>query len=474
MAPESLDVTSLIHKLVDVARVLTAAKYGALRIVDNDGEESDFIFTGFAKNQSMAERQQVFLARDLPGADQKHPTVISVPIRRHERQFGTIYLAGKIDGGTFDARDSELLELLAAIAEAAVERASLGAEHLRRKRMVEGITALTRAVVEDADEEAIQDITCEQAREIHDADMVITALARSSQGEFRIVRCEREQGLFVEGELMPHLTPKVAPGGRSYFSPIVADGRGIGSITIINEPGSRELDHFDREILQTFADRAALTIEFTRVRKELSRIAVYEERERIARDLHDTVIQELFAAGIGVEATIPMVGSEAAEKLHETVDALDAAIADLRGLIFRLETDPRDGVGLRGVINSVASEQSNVLGFTPTVSLSGPIDSAFSDVIRIDIAAVTREALSNVARHANATEATIHLDVTGSEIVLRIEDDGTGSGEYVRAEGHGIENFLDRARSHGGSASVGPASGQGTVVEWRVPWKLTS
>lgn len=472
MVPENLDVTSLIHKLVDVARVLTAAQYGALRLTDDDGEESDFIFTGFGKDQPMAERQRFFFGDDTDQTDEKYRGVISVPIRRHARQFGTIYLAGKADNASFDTHDSELLELLAAIAEAAVERASLGAEHLRRKRMVEGITALTRAVVEDADEEAIQDITCEQAREIHDADLVITALARSSHGEFRIVRCEREQGLFVEGEAIAHMTPRVATGGYSYFSPIVADGRGIGSITIINQPGSRELDHFDREILQTFADRAALTIEFTRVRRELSRIAVYEERERIARDLHDTVIQELFAAGIGVEATIPLVGPDAAEKLHETVDALDTAIVDLRSLIFRLETDPRDGVGLRGVVNSIASEQSNVLGFAPRVTLSGPIDSVFSDVIRADIAAVTREALSNIARHANATEATVFLEVTGSEIVLRVEDNGSGSDDYVRADGHGTENFQDRARSHGGSASVGPANDQGTVVEWRVPWRL--
>ncbi|RIK09051.1 MAG: hypothetical protein DCC49_07495 [Acidobacteria bacterium] len=473
MAPETLDVTSLIHKLVDVARVLTGARYGALRLIDEGGEESDFIFTGFGEDQLAAERQQFFFSSEEPQSENKKPGVISVPIRRSERLFGTIYLASKADGGTFDTRDSELLELLAAIAEAAVERASLGAEHLRRKRMVEGITALTRAVIEDPDEEAIQDITCEQAREIHDADMAIAALARSVQGEFRVVRCERELGLFVESESMAHVTPRVESGGHSYFSPIVADGRGIGSITIINQPGSRELDHFDREILQTFADRAALTIEFTRLRKELSRIAVYEERERIARDLHDTVIQELFAAGIGVEAIIPTVGSEAAKKLHETVDALDTAIADLRGLIFRLETDPRDGVGLRGVVNSVATEQANVLGFTPKVSLSGPIDSVRSDVIRADIAAVTREALSNVARHANATEAAVYLDVTGSEIILRVEDNGSGSDEYVRADGHGTENFHDRARSHGGSATIGSADGCGTVVEWRIPWKLT-
>lgn len=472
MAPENLDVTSLIRNLVDVARVLTAAQYGALRLTSDDGEESDFIFTGFSEDQPTAERQRLFFGGDNLQAEGEHPGVISVPIRRHERQFGTIYLACKADGGTFDARDSELLELLAAIAEAAVERASLGAEHLRRKRMVEGITALTRAVVEDADEEAIQDITCEQAREIHDADLVITTLAKASHGQFRIVRCEREQGLFVESEATAHMTPAVPPGGHSYFAPIVADGRGIGSITIINHPGSRAFDYFDLEILQTFADRAALTIEFTRVRKELSLIAVYEERERIARDLHDTVIQELFAAGIGLEATIPIVGAEAAAKLHETVEALDAAIVDLRSLIFRLETNPRDGVGLRGFVNSIAAEQSSALGFSPKVNFSGPIDSVIAGAIQADIAAVTREALSNVARHANATEVTVLLEVTGSEIVLRIEDNGTGSEDYARADGHGTENFQDRARAHGGNASVRPAAGQGTVVEWRVPWKL--
>lgn len=463
MEPESLDVESLIRKLLEVARVLTSAKYGALRIIDEDGGESEYVFTGFDDSQSEPERQSYF----GDSVESESPDVISVPIRRGERLFGRIHLASKLDGAFADD-DAKLLELLAAIAGAAVERASLGAEHQRRKRMVEGITALTRAVVEGSSEDAIQDITCEQARAIHDADLAIVSLAKS-HGEFRVVRCERESGLFVEGESMPHVTPTLAAGAHTCFSPIVADGRGIGTITIINQPDGRELDKFDREILQTFADRVALTIEFTRVRRELSRIAVFEERERIARDLHDTVIQELFAAGIGLEATIPTVNDKTAVRLHDTVLALDAAIRDLRGLIFKLETEPRDGVGLRGVVASVATEQASALGFAPKVNWSGPIDTVVEESIRDDVAAVAREGLANVARHAGATEASVLLEVTGVEIILRIADNGSGATEFSRAEGHGIDNLSERARFHGGTVKVSAAEPHGTILEWRIP-----
>lgn len=466
LAPENFDVASLMSSLVEVARVLTSANHGALQLIDKDGRVSEYTFTGF-DDTSDAAKLPHFVDED---SGEVKPGVISVPITRAERLYGRIFLAEKSGASAFTPEDSKLLQSLAAIAGAAVERASLGAEHLRRKRMVDGITSLTRAVIEGATEDAIEDITCEQARQIHDADIAVMALAKSPRGEFRVVRCERDSGLVVEGEAMLHISPAVIPGGQRIFVPIVADGKGIGTILIANNPGAKEFDEFDKEILQTFADRAALTIQFTRARRELARIAVYEERERIARDLHDTVIQELFAAGIGIEAIIPMTQGEVAERLHETVGALDHTIHDLRSMIFKLESEPHDDSNIRAIIESVANEQLNALGFLPRVEVIGPVNSVLTHQIREDLTAVIREALANVARHACASEVRVTLEIIDKEIVLTIEDNGSGSENYFRQDGHGISNIIGRARAHGGEATIQPGASNGTIVEWRIPW----
>lgn len=232
--------------------------------------------------------------------------------------------------------------------------------------------------------------------------------------------------------------------------------------------------------LQGFAGQAVLALELAEARHDAERVMVFEDRDRIARDLHDSVIQRLFAAGMQLE-TIARTASEPAiaDRIHTVVDDLDITIRDIRSTIYSLQTVQReDPVGIRARIVSLASQLGSILGFTPQVRIDGPIDALVPESITDDVIAVLRESLSNVAKHAHASKVALAIDVTNQELTLVVSDDGvglvlppTGDGEPARRSG--LANLEFRARSHGGTFAINTspdvADGWSTEVRWSVP-----
>lgn len=226
----------------------------------------------------------------------------------------------------------------------------------------------------------------------------------------------------------------------------------------------------DEELVVALASAAAIAIENARLHDRMQRIAVLEDRERIARDLHDTVIQRLFATGLSLQGTARLTERpEVAERINSAVDDLDVTVRHIRTAIFGLESSSPRGEGLRSRVLSVVAEATGPLGFEPRVLFDGPVDATVPDLVVPELVATLREALSNVARHARASRVEVELSSGADDVVLVVRDDGVGLPAERSTGGHGLANMAVRAERCGGSSSARSQPGGGTVVEWRVP-----
>jgi signal transduction histidine kinase len=219
-------------------------------------------------------------------------------------------------------------------------------------------------------------------------------------------------------------------------------------------------------VLQSLAEQVGLALELATARADQDRLLIAEDRERIARDLHDVVIQRLFASGMTLQATLPLLGDDrAAERVSGVVDDLDRIISEIRTAIFALH-QPGDAA-LRADLLRVAEEAAAQLGFTPRVRFEGPVESTIPLEIAAHLIAVAREALSNVARHARARHVDVLLSAVGGEALLSVADDGVGMSGATRRSG--LANLRGRAEALGGELAIDSPEGGGTRVEWRVP-----
>jgi len=221
-------------------------------------------------------------------------------------------------------------------------------------------------------------------------------------------------------------------------------------------------------MLSTFATQAAIALELAEHRKQAEQVAVFEDRDRIARDLHDLVIQRLYATGMSLQGALSTIASgDAADRVSRAVDSLDETIKEIRSSIFALQSRHEPSLpGLRARILAVADEMSEVLGFPPTLQLDGRLDDDVPDDIAEHALSALREALSNVARHSGASRADVFVRAA-DDLTLTVRDNGAGIKESSRHSGLG--NLEERARKLGGSMIVGNSPGGGAELEWRVP-----
>jgi len=265
--------------------------------------------------------------------------------------------------------------------------------------------------------------------------------------------------------------PAGHPAMTSFLGvPIRIRGQVFGNIYLTNKSGGGDFSADDEALVVALAGAAGVAIENARLHQQVRELAVFQDRERIARDLHDTVIQRLFATGLSLQGLSRRVGDvELADRIQQAVDELDATIRDIRGVIFALEAHERGDQSLRVRVLALAAAAANTLGFEPKVHFDGPVDSVIGADLGEQILAVLRELLSNVTKHARATSADIRLRV-GVEITLSVADNGVGPGEK-RNPGNGLNNLRQRAHSLGGDFSFTPGDHRGTVTTWTVPRK---
>jgi signal transduction histidine kinase len=252
--------------------------------------------------------------------------------------------------------------------------------------------------------------------------------------------------------------------------PLLAGGRPLGILGLANPPGGEPFTADDRQVIELFAAQAAVAIEYGRARDELRRLDVMEERERIGRELHDGVIQALFAVGMNLQATALSAGRpDLQERIDASVEEIDGAIRDLRNYIFGLRPGILADRQLEQAIQQLAAEVARESGVTIVADIDAHTAAALASVAG-DVIQLVRESLSNVARHARASTCRVSLRTEGGRAVLAIDDDGAGfDPAAIRSDGMGLRNLRARAQSMGGELEVASRAGEGTTVTIRLP-----
>ncbi len=520
-----LSLPDVLRRIVQSALDLVGAEYGALGVIGHDRRLVEFIHVGISDEL----RQRI---GDLPtgkgilglliddarplrlhelsehaqssGFPANHPpmgTFLGVPVRVRGEVFGNLYLTEKIGGGDFTDEDEAVVIALAAAAGIAIENARLFEETRRRERWLQASTALTSRLLQGAGMDEALRLVAEQARSVAGADLCALALTDEEIGVpvFRVadgfgaaalteLRGENpvlRREVFASGnaQVMDDASaaiqdlgdladlPEMKLIGPLALVPLAAGPTTLGVLVVANRQGGHVFTEADVRMVTTFAGHAALALEFARAQEDRQRLAVFEDRDRIARDLHDLVIQRLFAVGLGLQGLSRMiVKPEVGKRVAGFVDDLDETIREIRRSIFSLQESPDDSGRFRDQVAQVAAEAAASLGFEPKVTLDGPVDTAVPDAIRPDIMATLREALSNVARHANANavDVVLKVDLEHDRLLLTVSDNGSGIPASPK-RGRGLTNLADRAGHWGGTLAANTEAGGGTTLRWEIP-----
>jgi signal transduction histidine kinase len=265
---------------------------------------------------------------------------------------------------------------------------------------------------------------------------------------------------------------QISPGdlkglGSAAIVPLKAGEDILGVLLLCRRRDEPLFGPSDLELLRNFAAHAALALRYAAARADQQRLVVYEDRDRIARDLHDLVIQRVFATGMALEAAatiIPLDPGDAASRIRQAVDDLDETIQEIRTTVFALQSPAEES--LRSQVLEAVQYAGGVLGFPPSIRFLGPVDTTVSPTTSEQLLPVLREALSNVAKHAQASAVSIEIAAANEDLVLRVTDNGVGMPSGGRRSG--VANMAFRARRLGGSFTVEPAN-PGTELRWRVP-----
>lgn len=261
--------------------------------------------------------------------------------------------------------------------------------------------------------------------------------------------------------------PPNHPDMHSFLGvPILVRDSVFGNLYLCDKRGAEEFSEEDERLAIALASAAGVAIENARLMGRIEEIAVLEDRERIARDLHDKVIQRLFAAGMLLQTMVPVTGREdLSNRINDVVDDLDVTIREIRNTIFALQAPAKRG--LRVSIFATVDGAREVLGFSPELRIDGPVDTVVSEETAEHLLAVLQEALSNVAQHAGASQVSVTVEA-GTDVVVRVTDNGKGLPRSL-PDGRGLPNLRYRAAMMGGELTAGRLDSGGTVVEWRVP-----
>ncbi|HEX6230926.1 MAG TPA: GAF domain-containing sensor histidine kinase, partial [Actinomycetota bacterium] len=257
--------------------------------------------------------------------------------------------------------------------------------------------------------------------------------------------------------------------GPAVIVPLSSQGKAFGTLTAANETGGRVFGDEEVRLLQAFADQAALALEYARAQQEVERLAVLEDRERIARELHDGVIQALFAVGMGLQgAALGSADQALTERIEGAVAELDRVIRDLRNYIFGLRPGILADRQLDKALRALVEEFQSKSGVVTIVDIDEEIASVLS-TMAADIVQLTREALSNVGRHAEAATCRVSLRHRDGTAILEVDDDGRGFDPATTQRGDGLMNLEQRAEALGGTTSITSAPAEGTTVRIELP-----
>ncbi|WP_204912754.1 GAF domain-containing protein [Microlunatus spumicola] len=475
-----LSLTAVLRQIVSSARELVGAHHAALEVLGPDGERTGLV--------------QVGTDGEPTGPAGASRTSLAVPVKVRDVVYGHLHVADRAEGGDFAPEDRTTLEAFGVSAGIAIENARLFEESGRRQLWAEAAAAVSSALLDPGGGTDPVALIADTVLRLTGADAVSVVVPVDGLDAFR-VRLAR--GVGAEG-----IEGLVYPARQSVAALAIATGRGVrlrspedeasffvhlrraldvgavlglplhgsatshGALVVARLRGRPAFDRSDLELGQSFAAQAAIAMELAEARAAQQRLVVLQDRERIARDLHDHVIQRLFAAGLTLEGLAGSLDAPAAARLVSVVEDLDVTIRQIRNLIFRLQPVPT-GRTLRSAVLEVVAEAAPVLGSEPDVAFVGPVDTVADEALVDDVVAVVREALSNVVRHARARHVALTVSATAAELAVVVSDDGRGAGGVARRSG--LDNLAQRAARHGGTSGLSAGPTGGTELRWVVP-----
>ena len=511
-----LDLHATLERIVTAAAGLADAQYAALGVIDPSGEGLvDFITVGISEETVTSigaqprgngilgliiEEPRPLRLHDLTehpasyGIPPNHPPMrsfLGVPVRARNRVFGNLYLTDKLGGGDFTGEDEQAVVALAGAAGIAIENAGLYERLRRRERWLAATAEIQQALLGHVEITEALGLIADRARDIAAAELAVVVLEQDD-GSLKVEATAGSSDDLV-GATLPRdgslsdvvehgATVILAEGVRlpgleslasALLVPFTGPGGAGGALVIgsSDKDAARVVDEDDMQALRGFAAQASLGVDRAQAQEDRAALAILADRDRIARDLHDLVIQRLFATGLTLHSLARQPANAAfVERLTGVVDDLDATIRDIRGTIFELGRDAASD-DLKSQINSVVVAAEPTLGLKPHVNYGGPVDSAVPDSVRPHLIAVIVEALSNAGRHAEPRHVEVEVRIEGSGpdamVLVEVHDDGKGFTPHQG--GSGLRNMRDRARDLGGECDIVSAAGEGTVVRWSAP-----
>jgi signal transduction histidine kinase len=531
-----LGLERVLQRIADMARDLVGARYCALGVPGQQERLDHFIFSGMTQEQAdrvghfprgagllgllLREPHPIRIA-DISadprsaGFGDQHPVMksfLGVPIMSRGKLLGNLYLTDKIDGPEFSQDDERLIGMLAVHAAIAIDNARLVQETLergrqlaRRNRELEALNAVGAAAAQSLDLESLLRDTLDKVLAVTEADAGEIFLREEASGDMLLAvhrgsfgsafysnnRFERNVGFpgivavtgepLVTGELhrdTRFVREEVVRAGFKSFAciPLSVKSQVIGVLTLANRRPDR-FDPPDLDLLIAIGQQIGVAVENARLYSEVKRLAVIEERARIGMELHDGIIQSIYAVGLALEYASLMLEEQphvSRERLAQSIDGLNEIIRDLRSYILDLRPQRFEGKDLAtGLLELVRAFRANTF-----VSVELAIDQQASEQIAPDLALglfhIAQEGLANVAKHARARNVKLSFDHVGDKLIFELKDDGRGFDPQAvtKYAGHGMRNMEERARLLNGNWRLDSASGQGTHIQVTIPMTL--
>ncbi len=515
-----LSLDSLLQLIVESARRVVDAEYAVLEVVGPTGALEQFIQSGVDQRptRSLAGGERVGglsgivpegrlpLRRwfsepatlSTPVAATGVRSLLGVPVGSAGKTHGNLFLANRADGQEFTDEDETIVTALVATAGIAIENARLYGESQRRQEWLTASTEISqRLLAGDAQSEDVLGDIAETVRRLARADTVAIVLSEPLDPEMLevVVACGRgaEQlrplrypvagsiawramkvghGVLAGNQVSQStgiyatLRP-ILPANEVMALPFRGTNRQQGAVLVMRVD-TLPFTSTDLELAEGFAGQAALALELAESRREQQQLAVMEDRARIARDLHDHVVQKLFAAGLTLQATMGAVRDPAVRsRLEDTIGQLDDAIRSIRTSIFELQSPRSTTDSFRSRLMAAVHELAPVLGFSPTLRIEGPVDVVLHRTLAAEVEGVVREAVTNVALHADATSAEVRLATDGQRLSVTVCDDGTGL--PVDVEFSGLSGLRARAEGLGGCLTLASSPTGGFLLTWTIP-----
>jgi signal transduction histidine kinase len=511
-------LAEMLHSIAGSVRDIVGCGYAVISVVDENGSLEHFIPVGV--DQPSVERigrppvrggllgtvlndPETVRVSDIgvdprsAGRPADHPAIkalLGVPIRYDDQTVGGLYLSGPADGETFSAADQQVCELIASTAAAVIKRNRLARAYEQRQRWLTESAELTRTLLSGEHIDPMR-LVVERALDIADADLVAVVTEQPDAHSFAVIQAAGTHGARVLGRIidakntfaatviadgLPRVVDHLSDSGRhsdlvrligadaAVLVPLTGPGGERAMLAVFRRVDQAAFTSADVEATTMFAAQMTLAMQLAESRAHRERVALLDERDRIARDLHDHVIQRLFAIGLTVQSAGTQVDGDTAQRLLASVEDIDETIGQIRSSIYRL-TGPilSADSSIRVKVARLIEEMEPVLGFRADLDVQGPIDFGVDGEVTHDCVAVLREALTNVARHAFATRVEVSVSVTSSTLTLGVTDNGRGIGPNTRRSG--LANLRTRAERRRGRLTVASGGSLGTRLTWRIP-----